>query len=269
MDYDDYYDSSDSENEFLDYDDFEEHDVFLDDDELDQLNESSGLFIDLLDLEPWQFLLLEQQLKRKRPNPKLKTVPCKFFLMGHCKEGENCRFSHDKLPTTLSTPSRSTSSPPRAPVPCKFFAQGNCHNGDRCKFAHLPGLTSALGHGNNNNNHRGPVDTSPCTICLEVIDSSKQFGLLASCDHRFCLFCIREWRKAAKDIESARCCPLCRKRSDFVIPSSVFPSTPEQKSLILRDYKQSLQQIQCKYHQQCGFCPFGGNCFYSHKARQP
>ncbi|XP_061570698.1 probable E3 ubiquitin-protein ligase makorin-1 [Cololabis saira] len=53
-----------------------------------------------------------------------KHVTCRYFLHGLCKEGENCRYSHDL-----------TSSNP-AGMMCKFFQKGNCVFGDRCRYEH-------------------------------------------------------------------------------------------------------------------------------------
>ncbi|KAK0140868.1 putative E3 ubiquitin-protein ligase makorin-1 [Merluccius polli] len=45
-------------------------------------------------------------------------------MHGLCKEGNNCRYSHDLA-----------SSKPAAMI-CKFFQKGNCVFGDRCRFDH-------------------------------------------------------------------------------------------------------------------------------------
>uniref|UniRef100_A0A6Q2YQ97 RING-type E3 ubiquitin transferase n=1 Tax=Esox lucius TaxID=8010 RepID=A0A6Q2YQ97_ESOLU len=61
-----------------------------------------------------------------------KHVTCRYFMHGLCKEGTNCRYSHDL----------NTSQPSTAMI-CKFFQKGNCMFGDRCRFEHskedLPG----------------------------------------------------------------------------------------------------------------------------------
>ncbi|MEQ2284759.1 E3 ubiquitin-protein ligase makorin-1 [Ameca splendens] len=53
-----------------------------------------------------------------------KHVTCRYFMHGLCKEGDNCRYSHDL----------SSSKP--AAMTCKFFQKGNCVFGDRCRFEH-------------------------------------------------------------------------------------------------------------------------------------
>lgn len=48
--------------------------------------------------------------------------------------------------------------------------------------------------------------------------SERRFGLM-SCDHPFCLACIRGWRaNGTADLETAvRTCPLCRTTTHFVV----------------------------------------------------
>ena len=45
-----------------------------------------------------------------------------------------------------------------------------------------------------------------CSICMEVIlekasASERRFGILSSCNHTYCLSCIRQWR-CAKQFEN-------------------------------------------------------------------
>ena len=97
-----------------------------------------------------------------------------------------------------------------------------------------------------------------CGICFELTAKvGRRFGLLTHCEHAFCISCIRKWRSSlvvnerarttavaggggaattpegevgdaerpalASDEarENVRACPLCRKPSDFVVPSYV------------------------------------------------
>ncbi|KAJ3219307.1 hypothetical protein HDU67_001926 [Dinochytrium kinnereticum] len=46
-------------------------------------------------------------------------LPCKFFQLGSCRSGRNCRFSHDR-------------DRGRSELVCTYFAQGNCRFGDSC-----------------------------------------------------------------------------------------------------------------------------------------
>ncbi|KAF9170265.1 hypothetical protein BGX21_002064 [Mortierella sp. AD011] len=113
-----------------------------------------------------------------------------------------------------------------------------------------------------------------CAICFEV---PKTFGLLVSCNHAFCLACIRTWRskETAADLQPhdssnvsvTKACPNCRTPSLYVVPSSFFPACPEQKEIIIQNYKEATSRKTCKYFAESGdrhWCPFGDGCFFAH-----
>ncbi|GAX85425.1 hypothetical protein CEUSTIGMA_g12841.t1 [Chlamydomonas eustigma] len=110
-----------------------------------------------------------------------------------------------------------------------------------------------------------------CGICLDrvlskTLAADRRFGLLA-CDHPFCLSCIRSWRATGEaDLDSAvRTCPLCRVTTHFVVPSTIWPESQEEKDAILAGYKSKLGSIDCRHFAQgSGSCPFGTSCFYRH-----
>ncbi|XP_030664472.1 E3 ubiquitin-protein ligase makorin-1-like isoform X1 [Nomascus leucogenys] len=52
-----------------------------------------------------------------------KQVTCRYFMHGVCKEGDNCRYSHDLSDSPCS-------------VVCKCFQRGYCIYGDRCRCWH-------------------------------------------------------------------------------------------------------------------------------------
>ncbi|EFJ52753.1 hypothetical protein VOLCADRAFT_102729 [Volvox carteri f. nagariensis] len=114
-----------------------------------------------------------------------------------------------------------------------------------------------------------------CGICLELVlskpsVSERRFGLLTSCDHAFCLACIRSWRGRTDDATLAtdtavRTCPICRTPSHFVTPSLVWPASSEEKAGIVSAYKDRLASIDCKHFNFGeGSCPFSTSCFYRH-----
>ncbi|EIE26681.1 hypothetical protein COCSUDRAFT_12361, partial [Coccomyxa subellipsoidea C-169] len=112
-----------------------------------------------------------------------------------------------------------------------------------------------------------------CNICMEVVMakdrvSERKFGLL-SCDHAFCLGCIRSWRnnvESGADVSTAlRTCPVCRQTTHFVTPSMTWPTSREDKAAILDTYKCKLSQIDCRlFSFGEGSCPFGTSCMYRH-----
>ncbi|KAJ7329104.1 hypothetical protein JRQ81_015278, partial [Phrynocephalus forsythii] len=56
-----------------------------------------------------------------------KQVACRYFMHGVCKEGDNCRYSHD-LFTSQSA------------MVCRYFQRGCCAYGDRCRYEHTKPL---------------------------------------------------------------------------------------------------------------------------------
>ncbi|XP_059113599.1 E3 ubiquitin-protein ligase makorin-1 isoform X3 [Peromyscus eremicus] len=52
-----------------------------------------------------------------------KQVTCRYFMHGVCKEGDNCRYSHDLSDSPYG-------------VACKYFQRGYCVYGDRCRYEH-------------------------------------------------------------------------------------------------------------------------------------
>jgi hypothetical protein len=109
----------------------------------------------------------------KKPKRRRGQRPCRFFARGNCRDGENCKFSHQKKQgkpkdaqggdVSEATGANATSvvreADPAQPSDeamlasepeqkkekhkkkartrkCKFFAQNKCRDGDKCKFSH-------------------------------------------------------------------------------------------------------------------------------------
>jgi E3 ubiquitin-protein ligase makorin len=117
-----------------------------------------------------------------------------------------------------------------------------------------------------------------CGVCLDRVLSKptakeRRFGLLSDCDHSFCISCIRNWRSTSPtsgmDVNSTlRACPICRKLSYYVVPSTTWYSSKEGKQEIVEGYKAKLRSIDCKHFDfGKGTCPFGSSCFYKHAYR--
>lgn len=86
---------------------------------------------------------------------------CIFFLNGNCKyTAETCKFEHT-FPLSLEFEPKSTKE--QIPIPCKFFSSGFCFKGNNCPFIHQLIENSTK---------------SECSICLDIIEHPKLFGLL-------------------------------------------------------------------------------------------
>jgi E3 ubiquitin-protein ligase makorin len=172
---------------------------------------------------------------------------------------------------------------PRLPVEqqlCPFFKQGYCRFGDKCKLSHGNNRgTKDMGVVNHDAKEedemaeesliQDEVNKSKnieCGICAcKILEEKKdRFGLLVSCNHSFCLSCLRTWREneALKfDKEAVRKCPICRLKSDFIIPSNRLITSHARKRELLMKYLTNLRNKKCKYYPDC---PFGTSCFYAH-----
>jgi len=91
---------------------------------------------------------------------------------------------------------------------------------------------------------------------------------LVSCDHVFCLHCIRNWRTNG-DLygrETVRVCPICRIESFLVCPLDRHIKTGPRKTEIINNYKAKLKLIPCRYYKSgTKTCPFSSSCLYSHQ----
>ncbi|KAL7095978.1 hypothetical protein ACP275_10G056700 [Erythranthe tilingii] len=68
----------------------------------------------------------EDGVRRANPQPIIKPKKiseCRHYKYGRCYEGEKCKFSHDAVPLTKSTP-------------CAYFARNSCMKGKDCPFDH-------------------------------------------------------------------------------------------------------------------------------------
>lgn len=156
---------------------------------------------------------------------------------------------------------------PNAALPmCRHFLAGRCSFGDACRNSHAGAFSASA--------PRRPEEPSfdaedpECGICFESIrKKGERFGILESCDHAFCLSCIRSWRKQREqqDRNNLRLCPVCRNESFFVVPSDEMFVDPEKKSDAIEQYKVEMARIPCKlFDYGRGSCPFGTSCFYAH-----
>ncbi|ORX55993.1 hypothetical protein BCR36DRAFT_175329 [Piromyces finnis] len=178
---------------------------------------------------------------------------CYFNIFNKCKYGKECQFTHgikcEKCNKNVFSPL----------MPIK--SQITEHN-KLCEY--LSNLEDSKNFENLPNSQFQVVE---CGICYNKIPFTDNiFGLLANCNHIFCYNCIKKWRSTSLNSLAAKSCPLCRKISFYIIPSSIFPKNEEEKNLIISEYRKSRIKIPCKYYKypEQQFCPFGDECFYGH-----
>lgn len=140
-------------------------------------------------------------------------VLCRFYVLGKCRYGSHCTYSHE-IPAPsedYEMTEEDSLTAAAALVDCPYFLRGNCKYGQYCRLRHA-GASGATGGGNGvpqivpsssvaatagttgttavgrgNNQASGITDgTQPeqeftCGICFDdVVDSGKHFGLLST-----------------------------------------------------------------------------------------
>ncbi|XP_006927109.1 LOW QUALITY PROTEIN: probable E3 ubiquitin-protein ligase makorin-3, partial [Pteropus alecto] len=177
---------------------------------------------------------------------------CRDAAMGQCFRGERCVYVHGEV--------------------CDMCGRQALHPVDDAQRAdHIKACIEA---------HEKDMELSfavqrsmdkVCGICMEVVyekanPSDCRFGILSSCNHAYCLKCIRRWRTATQfGNRLIKSCPQCRVTSNFVIPSEFWVEEEEEKQKLIQQYKEALSNKTCRYFAQGrGCCPFGENCFYKH-----
>ncbi|XP_036060756.1 LOW QUALITY PROTEIN: probable E3 ubiquitin-protein ligase makorin-3 [Onychomys torridus] len=178
---------------------------------------------------------------------------CRFAARGECLRGESCAYPHGEI--------------------CDMCGQQALHPWDAAQQeAHRRACIEA---------HERDMELSfavqrsmdkVCGICMEVVyekadPSDRRFGILFSCNHTFCLKCIRRWRSATQfENRISKSCPQCRVSSGFVIPSEFWVEEEEEKEKLVQQYKEGMSQKACRYFAGgLGHCPFGEFCFYKHE----
>eukprot|EP00527_Entomoneis_sp_CCMP2396_P003012 CAMPEP_0198155108 /NCGR_PEP_ID=MMETSP1443-20131203/68966_1 /TAXON_ID=186043 /ORGANISM="Entomoneis sp., Strain CCMP2396" /LENGTH=349 /DNA_ID=CAMNT_0043821849 /DNA_START=106 /DNA_END=1155 /DNA_ORIENTATION=+ len=222
--------------------------------------------------------LTQPQPRLNSEEPKLEEnrLLCRFFfLQGNCRYKDQCAYSHT-LPEGLDIMEA------RQHIPCPYFARGNCRYGECCELRHDPldlnknkpppttaKKLAAAGPAVARSSPASADDdhAAICGICLEdVTQAGHKFGLLSCCEHTFCFECLMEWRKeGSSEAQDRRSCPTCRKKSNYVVPSTVLAETIEEKDRIVQEYQTRLSHIPCKrFDETLGSCPYGKDCFYAH-----
>ncbi|KAG9061677.1 hypothetical protein KI688_007258 [Linnemannia hyalina] len=188
--------------------------------------------------------------------------PCNWYMAGYCLRGDNCWFSHD-----------------RAVIEGRSRGNGGREDGMTTSPGEVNGeLTSSTADAtaasarNNSNSGEDDNEDHKCAICLEV---PSTFGLLGNTLQPALSSLLPLSKNIEQDIRSSvqdrtsvtKACPNCRTQSLFIVPSSYFPSTPEQKEAIIQNYKVVSARRTCKYFKDSGerhWCPFGDDCFFAH-----
>eukprot|EP01024_Parvocaulis_polyphysoides_P059692 TRINITY_DN6469_c0_g2_i1.p1 TRINITY_DN6469_c0_g2~~TRINITY_DN6469_c0_g2_i1.p1 ORF type:complete len:407 (+),score=33.57 TRINITY_DN6469_c0_g2_i1:129-1223(+) len=198
------------------------------------------------EFDPWN----EEGGDQLPPDPAELPLCTEYLVVGHCQRDEDCPFIHGDF--------------------CEICQKYAIHPyNEEQQIEHVSDCSTRHEHVK----ARMLSAEVECGICLEKVMSKtdpaeRKFGLM-SCEHAFCLSCIRNWRQQGEkdglEVETVRSCPLCRSTTHFITPSTTWPQTSEEKDSITSGYKNKLRDMDCKHFNFGeGKCPFGVSCFYKH-----
>ncbi|XP_048871956.1 probable E3 ubiquitin-protein ligase makorin-1 isoform X1 [Brienomyrus brachyistius] len=175
-----------------------------------------------------------------------KHVTCRYFMHGVCKEGNNCRYSHEL-----------TSSKPA--MICKYFQRGCCAYGDHCRYDHAkpakqeeleaPSLPAPL--------PPAPVPLAPALAAAPEPRPSGMGGP-AKPSARLHSSGAVDWVHAAEFVPGQ---PYCGRATN--------PTLPETPGLLIEEEyekeraEKELKKQLCPYA-AVGECRYGLNCAYLH-----
>lgn len=218
-------------------------------------------------------------------NEACQRIPCPHYIKGICRYRSMCRLAHvsgsvkHHLPQCKKPPEPLDVDP--EDLDCKRPAAVSSSSLSDSSIEYSGTYAPA-----------GSISEELiCGICLEPLGQTrnnkgeikhnrKKFGLLSSCDHIFCIQCLRTWRYQQKKgtlhvgddppaddaagSDRVRACPACRQPSDFIVPSDRF-CVGEEKEQVVASYQARLSCTPCKrFNGKLGSCPFGSDCFYAH-----
>uniref|UniRef100_A0A670J6U0 RING-type E3 ubiquitin transferase n=1 Tax=Podarcis muralis TaxID=64176 RepID=A0A670J6U0_PODMU len=175
-----------------------------------------------------------------------KQVACRYFMHGVCKEGDNCRYSHD-LYTSQSA------------MVCRYFQRGCCAYGDRCRYEHTKPLkreevTTVSPAIKTYPSASTEVSPSPGTLEVSTGETEVEDKDLAAAGAR-----AEDWVNAVEFVPGQ---PYCGRAA----PSCT--ETPMQRMVIEEEYEKQHTNLEMK-KQLCpyaavGECRYGENCVYIH-----
>ncbi|XP_039218004.1 E3 ubiquitin-protein ligase makorin-1 isoform X4 [Crotalus tigris] len=173
-----------------------------------------------------------------------KQVACRYFMHGVCKEGDNCRYSHDLFTT-------------HSGMVCRYFQRGCCAYGDRCRYEHTKPLkreeTTTVSPVTKTY-PSASTDVIPSPGTLKVSSNETEDKELAAAGAG-----AEDWVNAVEFIPGqpyfGRAAPSCTE-------------TPLQGMVIEEEYEKQQTSLEMK-KQLCpyaavGECRYGENCVYIH-----
>nr|XP_032639057.1 E3 ubiquitin-protein ligase makorin-1 isoform X3 [Chelonoidis abingdonii] len=167
-------------------------------------------------------------------------------MHGVCKEGNNCRYSHD-LSTSQSA------------MVCRYYQRGCCAYGDRCRYEHTKPLKREEVTTVNPAAKSYPSASSDLPSLPEELEASTGETDLEDTDLAATGAGAEDWVNAVEFVPGQ---PYCGRAA----PSCI--ETPLQGMVIEEEYEKQQANVEMK-KQLCpyaavGECRYGENCVYIH-----
>ncbi|XP_053575009.1 E3 ubiquitin-protein ligase makorin-1 [Bombina bombina] len=163
-------------------------------------------------------------------------VTCRYFMHGVCKEGNNCRYSHD-LTNIQST------------MICRYYQRGCCAYGDLCRFEHTKPLKQEL---------IGDSSTAKISQSESIPEPSDNINSKAAIDPAAGSSKAEDWVNAVEFVPGQ--VYLGRAQSG---PEPVTQGTENQVECEEQPADPKLKKQLCPYA-AVGECRYGQNCVYLH-----
>ncbi|KAF1660559.1 E3 ubiquitin-protein ligase makorin-1, partial [Aptenodytes patagonicus] len=170
----------------------------------------------------------------------------RYFMHGVCKEGDNCRYSHD-LSTSQSA------------MVCRYYQRGCCAYGDRCRYEHTKPLKQEEVTDVNPDAKIYPSVSSDFASLPETVEEIIAEIEDENIDLAAAGVGAEDWVNAVEFVPGQ---PYCGRAA----PSCA--EAPMQEMVIEEEYEKQQADVEIKKelcpYAAVGECRYGENCVYIH-----
>ncbi|NXL01711.1 MKRN1 ligase, partial [Mesembrinibis cayennensis] len=171
---------------------------------------------------------------------------CRYFMHGVCKEGDNCRYSHD-LSTSQSA------------MVCRYYQRGCCAYGDRCRYEHTKPLKQEEVTDVNPDAKIYPSVSSDFASLPETVEEIIAEIEDENTDLAAAGVGAEDWVNAVEFVPGQ---PYCGRAA------SSCAEAPLQEMVIEEEYEKQQIDVEIKKelcpYAAVGECRYGENCVYIH-----
>ncbi|XP_064276907.1 E3 ubiquitin-protein ligase makorin-1 isoform X3 [Passer domesticus] len=175
-----------------------------------------------------------------------KQVTCRYFMHGVCKEGDNCRYSHD-LSTSQSA------------MVCRYYQRGCCAYGDHCRYEHTKPLIQEEVTDVNPEAEIYPSVSSEFASLPETVEEFIAEIEDENTDLAVAAVGAEDWVNAVEFVPGQ---PYCGRAAPFCAEA------PLQEMVIEEEYEKQQADVEMKKelcpYAALGECRYGENCVYIH-----